>query len=447
MKTPLRLDINNLCAPALADGIDNPGDFQDSFARIHNGIRALKQMGQMPFAHLPDDVTLLNQIKTVAEKYHGFANVLVFGMGGSALGTQSLYAALKKDKDTPRLFVVDTIDVSSLDDLFLTLKGQKNLYIFVSKSGNTTEVLAQYLYVRKVHPKLSSEHFFVITGPQDNFIKNQADQEGFGFLPIPPGVGGRFSVFSAVGLFPLLLAGINIEALLTGAKRAEETAHSDVLARNPSAILAFCLHHWITTKKISQIVMMPYSDRLRLFPDWFAQLWAESLGKRLDLSGNAVFHGTTPLKNLGVTDQHSQLQLYLEGPRDKLVCFIRVEDRIGGILPTEKLGDDRVDFLCGKTLQDILHAEQVATEEALREVGRPNLTLSLARVDEFQLGQLYQIFMNAIPYLGVLFNINPFDQPAVERIKKFTYGLLGRKGFADFGLKIQEQKKRSDLIF
>jgi glucose-6-phosphate isomerase len=401
----------------------------------------------MPFARLPEETLYLDQIKASAEKYQGFDNLLVFGMGGSALGTRSLYEALKKDRGTKRLFVLDTIDVSSLDDLFATLKGQKNLYIFVSKSGNTTEVLAQYLYVKKIHPELPPENFFVITGPKDSFMKNQAEEEGFGFLPIPPGVGGRFSVFSAVGLFPLLLAGINIEMLLEGAKKAEETSHSDILARNPAAILAFCLHHWMTTKKIAQIVMMPYADRLRLFTDWFAQLWAESLGKRLDLSGNEVFCGTTPLKSLGTTDQHSQLQLYLEGPHDKLVGFIRVEDRYGGVLPSEKFGDDRVDFLCGKTLQDVLHAEQVATEEALREAGRPSFTLSLARVDEFQLGQLYQIFMNTIPYLGALFNINPFDQPAVERIKKFTYGLLGRKGFVDFGTKIQDQKKRSDLIF
>lgn len=447
MKSPLRLDINNLCIPALADGIDNLGDFQEAFIPIHHGVRTLKQMGQMPFAHLPEDTSLLTQIKTTAEKYQGFDNLLVFGMGGSTLGTQSLYAALKKDQAAPQLFIVDTIDVSALDDLFLRLQGQKNLYIFVSKSGNTTEILAQYLYVRKIHPTLSPEHFFVIAGPKESFIKNQAEINGFGFLPIPLGVGGRFSVFSAVGLFPLFLAGIDIELLLSGAKKAEETSHSDILARNPSAILAFCLHHWIATKKIAQIVMMPYADRLRLFTDWFAQLWAESLGKRLDLSGNEVFHGTTPLKNLGATDQHSQLQLYLEGPRDKLVCFIRVENRNSGALPAEKLGDDRVDFLCGKTLPDILHAEQMATEEALREAGRPNFTLSLARIDEFQLGQLYQVFMNAIPYLGVLFNINPFDQPAVERIKKFTYGLLGRKDFADFGTKIQDQKKRNDLIF
>lgn len=227
----------------------------------------------------------------------------------------------------------------------------------------------------------------------------------------------------------------------------ETLCQSSKLAQNPAGLLAMSLYAW-QQKGRSQVVVMPYADRLRLVSDWFAQLWGESLGKACTIDGQKKYVGSTPIKAVGVTDQHSQLQLYLEGPKDKVVLFIDVDDfNSDGHLSTIKTKDDRIDFLSGSSLAKLLKAEKLATEESLRENDRPNLSIKMSMVNEFQLGQLYQLFMNVIPYMGSLMGINPFDQPAVERIKQFTYGLMGRKKFDDYASKISDNPHDKRFIF
>lgn len=454
---PIVLDLNNLFQPAIKDGLKKISDFDKSFHQIHDGVKALKKTGQLPFSKLPSDDVILQQVQQAAQKFSGFENIVVFGIGGSALGASSLYQSftglygnLKRDRKntSPRLFVLDNIDPNTIADVFKLTSSQKNLYIFISKSGNTSESLAQYLYVKRVAPELSNQNCFVITDSENGYLRALSEQENYESLSIPTGVGGRFSVFSSAGLFPLAVCGIDIETVLDGAQHAESQCQHDVLAQNPAALLAFSLHAWLKKKKMSQVALMPYSDLLRAFSEWFAQLWAESLGKKSTLNGKKEFIGSTPLKNVGVTDQHSQLQLYLEGPRDKIVLFVDVEDTGGqGQLSDGKIGDERIDFLVGCSLKELMTVERMATEESLRENDRPNATIRLSMINEFQMGQLYQTFMNLIPYMGSLLNINPFDQPAVERIKKFTFGLMGRKGFEDFELKIKGREKKKELIF
>lgn len=457
-RRPLVLDLNNLFKPAIEDGLNAVLAFDKAFRRIHDGVKVLKQTGQLPFSRLPSDDVLRQEIMAAAGRYEGVDNVIVCGIGGSALGAVSMYHALAgpfgnllrstRPKKRARLFVVDHIDPASIMDLFDLVAPQKNLFVFVSKSGNTAETLAQYLFVKKNFAGLSPDNTFVITGAEDGFLRELAGKEGYPTLPVPSGVGGRFSVFSAVGLFPLAVCGFDIAEILDGAAHAEALCQHDVLAQNPAALLAFTVNAWLKKRGFSQVVLMPYSDRLRLFPDWFAQLWAESLGKKKTLSGKKESVGTTPIKSVGVTDQHSQLQLYLDGPRDKVILFIEVEETWAtGQLCDDKFGNDRVDFLAGRSLKDLMRNEKLATEESLRENGRPNATIRLSMINEFQLGQLYQVFMNVIPYMGALLDINAFDQPAVERIKKFTFGLMGRKGFEDFKLKFEGREKRKDLVF
>lgn len=453
---PLKIDLNNLFKPAMLNGLEDLSACEALFKEAHPAIMALKRTGQLVFSNLPEDEILLNQVLAAAKKYADLENVVVLGIGGSALGALSVYRAIQgcyahesaRAKKQPRLFVVDNIDPLLMNEVVDCIKGQKNLFVLISKSGNTSETLAQYLFFREVFPQLNHKDLFIITDTHDGFLRKLAKEQKIASLPVPAGVGGRFSVFSPVGLFPLALCGIKVDELLSGAHFVEEQCRQGVLAQNPAALLATTLYTWCTSNKISQIVMMPYSSRLRLFADWFSQLWAESLGKEKDVTGKIIHAGSTPVKSLGVTDQHSQLQLYLEGPLDKVVCFLEVEDpEVRNALYSKTLGDDSIDFLCGKNLNDLLLSAKAATEESLTEKNRPNFSLRLSVINEYQLGQLYQLFMNVIPYMGVFMNINAFDQPAVERIKKFTFGLMGKKKFEDFAEKIRDRKKRNDLIF
>lgn len=449
----LVLDLNHLFKPALEEGYESLNPLQDEFKDIHQGIHALKKTGHLPYATLPQDDILADNVILMARKYPQLDNVVVMGIGGSALGASSLYLAIKgayshlKKEKKPRLTVVDHIEPDSTLQLLSQIEDQKNLYVIISKSGNTSETLAQYLLLKKQIPDLGKNNLFIITDSHNGCLRDLAVKEDIPCLPIPSGVGGRFSVFSAVGLFPLALAGLNIKDLLDGAAHMEKQCLSSKLEQNPAGLLAMTLNGWIQ-KGYSQIVLMPYADRLRLVSDWFAQLWGESLGKAKTLDGQLKNVGSTAIKAVGVTDQHSQLQLYLEGPKDKIVLFLEVEEFLEKAHVYDgNCDDERMAFLKGKSLAQLMQAEKLATEECLRENGRPNATIRLSMINEFQLGQLYQLFMNVIPYMGALMNINPFDQPAVERIKKFTFGLMGRKDFGDFADKLKNQPKDKKLIF
>ncbi|MBU0504799.1 MAG: glucose-6-phosphate isomerase [bacterium] len=452
----ITLDLNNIFQPAISNGLKDIQSLEMPFKEMHQAIMALKQTGSLPYSSLPEESLLCDDIKKEAARYQDIDNIVVLGIGGSALGTASIYYALKgpfgnalrlTHKNAPRLYVIDYIEPDSLTELLSLIKDDKNMFIVISKSGATSETLAQYLFIKKFFANKPSQ-FFMITDPEKGFLRELTTNNNLPSLPVPPGVGGRFSVFTSVGLFPLAMAGIDIAALLEGAYHCEQACRQNILAQNPAALFALCTHSLMQENNLSQVVMLPYSERLKLFSDWFAQLWGESLGKRYTVNGDEKFIGSTPIKSVGVTDQHSQLQLYLEGPKDKLIYFVDVEDfTTQGLLNEEKMGDERIDFLAGKTLQELMAAEKTATEETLRENNRPNGTIKLTTINEYQLGQLYQLFMNVIPYMGTLLNINAFDQPAVERIKQFTFGLMERKGFEEYKEKLTTAPKNPNLIF
>lgn len=450
-KKPIHLDFNNLFFPNISDGPKRLSEISSLFLSTHKALQALRHTGQLGFANLPKETLIVEKILEAAKSYTGVQNVLVFGIGGSALGALSVEKALRQpsyrlEKKLPRLFVLDNIDPSLLFDIFSRVKEDDNLFVFVSKSGNTSETLAQYLFVKKHFPKFSHQQCVVITDPKEGFLRNLAEKEKIKSFSIPPSVGGRFSVFTPAGLFPLALCGIDVLELLSGAQHMETQCESEILEQNPAALLAVMLHYWLVRKTFSQVVLMPYSDHLRLVSDWFAQLFGESLGKARTIAGKEIATGFTPVKSVGVTDQHSQLQLYLEGPRDKIILFLEIENFLNpGPLSDETFKDDRIDFLSGKTLAELLIAEKSATEESLREKNCPNATIKISEVNPYQIGQLYQMFMNMIPYLGAFLEINAFDQPAVEQIKKLTFGLMGKKGFEDFCDKIPP--KKNEFIF
>lgn len=451
----ISLDLNGFFSPMLEGGLEQPVTrHEDLFKTAHQAIKAFKSTGHLPFSKLPSDEILRDNVLLEARRYKDVKNIVVFGIGGSALGTSSIYHAIKgplahlKQDGDPKLFVIDNIDSDWMHDLFGVIDPEETVFVIISKSGNTSETLAQYLALKHRFPNLESKHIFLITDANQGYLKDLRDQEDHRGLAIPHGVGGRFSVFTAVGLFPLAIAGIDITELLAGAAHMEEACQSDVLMQNPAGLLAVTLHEWLSEKGLNQVVMMPYSERLRYFSDWFAQLWGESLGKKDNVKGEEIFTGSTPIKSVGVTDQHSQLQLYLHGPKDKVFLFVDVDEPEHEVtLGEAALKDERVDFLTGQTLHELLANEKRATEQCLLEQNRPNASLSITEVNAYQLGQLYQLFMNVIPYMGAFLEINAFDQPAVERIKKFTFGLMGRSGFEDYSEKLKHQVKDDSFRF
>ena len=277
-------------------------------------------------------------------------------------------------------------------------------------------------------------HIVCTTDAEKGNLVKIAKEEGYRMFVVPAGVGGRFSELTPVGLLPAAMCGIDIRALLAGAAEMDRRSKEPNWRKN-LAFLYGALHYLAMRQGKNISVMMPYADSLKYIADWYAQLWAESLGKRYDNEGHEVFVGQTPVKALGVTDQHSQVQLYTEGPFDKVVVLLGVEE-YKTTLTIPKLYQDipSLGFLGGVTQNQLIQTEQMATEYALLKSGRPNLTITLPRVNEFMLGQLLYFFEVATAFTGELLQINAFDQPGVEEGKNATYAMFGRPGY--------EEKKR-----
>ena len=266
--------------------------------------------------------------------------------------------------------------------------------------------------------------------PRKGALRQIAEAEGIPALPVPENVGGRFSVLSPVGLLPAAVCGVDVDELLAGAAAMEARCRTEELRRNPAGMLATLLHAADTEQGRSIHVLMPYVDRLRSVALWFQQLWAESLGKAHDLHGGSVHTGPTPLAAVGATDQHSMLQLFMEGPHDKVVLFVAVEDMGGDVaIPSRHPEISSLGYLGGASLGRLLDAERRATAEALRRGGRPNATILLPRVDARALGEFIMLFQIATVYAGALYGVDPLDQPGVELGKVLTYGLMGREGY------------------
>ena len=455
MRLPL-LDYGNMLAPRLdGRGIDPArleGDLPGRFAAAHREVERRREAGEMGFFDLPYATETVRQVRELAEGFgQWFENVVVLGIGGSGLGAVMLREALlgpgwnertaEGREHYPTLYVLDNPDPHSVASLLGRLDLRRTLFNVISKSGSTAETLAQYLVVKGrlealVDPDKVHGHFLFTTDPAEGALRRIAEAEQVPTLPVPPNVGGRFSVLSPVGLLPAAICGADVEALLTGAAAMEARCRTASLGENPAALLATLMHAADTELGAHVHVLMPYADRLRALALWFQQLWAESLGKttRGD-SGEAVEVGPTPLPAVGATDQHSQVQLFIDGPRDKVVLFVAVETT-GDPVPIPSLHPEmpQLSYLGGHTLAELLDAERRATAEALRQRGRPSMTLEIEAVDATSLGALIMLFQTATVYAGALYGVDPLDQPGVELGKKLTYGLLGREGHEAIGL-------------
>lgn len=444
----IRFDFGNLLAARVEGGVDEAmltGVLAERFAAAHAATEALRESGELGFFDLPYAAETVDRVVEMADGFgQWFEDVVVLGIGGSGLGAMVLEEALlgpgwndRSDEDRehfPRLHVRDNPDPVTVADLLDRLDPARTMFNVVSKSGATAETIAQYLVAREwieaaVGPDKARGHFLFTTDPASGALRQIAEAEDVPTLPVPENVGGRFSVLSPVGLFPAAVCGVDPNALLEGARDMIDRCATDRLTENPAAVLATLLHHEDTERGRSIHVLMPYADRLRSLALWFQQLWAESLGKSVNRSGETVESGPTPMASIGATDQHSLLQLFIEGPRDKVVLFVDIDD-VGTSMeiPDRHPGIDSISYLGGHTLEELLANERAATAEALRLRGRPNATFHLPRIDEEALGQLFMLLQIATVYAGALYDVDPLNQPGVELGKRLTYGLMGREG-------------------
>lgn len=394
----------------------------------------------------------VSAVKTLAsERRSAFENLVVLGIGGSALGNIALQAALNpptwnlmppEKRGGPRMFVIDNVDPANFTAIMEACPPGQTLYNVVSKSGETAETAAQFMWVRdalnRALGKKAADHVVAITDPEKGTMRKICDAEGYVTLPVPEGVGGRFSVLSPVGLFSAAMCGIDIDALLDGAAAMDKRCSDPELSKNPAATIASLLCELGARKGKTCHVLMPYANSLYLLADWFRQLWAESLGKQFDRTGDQVFAGFTPIKALGATDQHSQIQLYREGPNDKVIGLIEVEDFGDDVTIPAGLGVEALRYLEGRTMGDLLNAEKRATEFALVESQRPNFTIRMPRIEAYTVGEFISLWQIATSYAGLMLGIDAYDQPAVETGKKATFGLMGREGYGEWKQKVDE---------
>jgi glucose-6-phosphate isomerase len=415
--------------------------FEKKAEAVHTGLLDRRKTGLLPFMDLPY-AGIIDYAKGVAGRFENFVNV---GIGGSALGAQALVTALchpfrniftGHPKSGMRMFFADNIDPDFLNGMFDVCDPRKTLYNIITKSGSTAETMGTFLLVKEL---LENEvgaswrdHVIITTDPQKGDLRKIAETEKIRSFPVPEGVGGRFSVLTPVGLLPAACAEIDVRELLDGAAAMDRRLGELPVMDNPAYLYALYLYLLDREKGKRMSVMMPYSSRLYGLADWYRQLWAESLGKKKDLAGNDVFVGQTPIKALGVTDQHSQVQLYSEGPFDKVFTIIKV-GRFDHELPMKPAysGFSSLDYLGGRTMAELIEAERQGTIYALNKNKRPNLTITFPGISPHTIGQFMYALETATVFSGGLYNIDPLDQPGVEGGKVAAFALMGRPGYEE----------------
>ena len=444
------LDYGNMLAGVLPRGgvaperLQPEGRLAQRFRRAFDETEARRAAGEMGFFALPAARELADRARAAAEPLRPWCEaVVVVGIGGSALGAAALRDALLPTgwngldatarRGFPRLHVLDNPDPDTVAALLDGLNLDRTLFNVVSKSGATAETAANFLVAwQRLQDAFGLEgarRRVLATTGRTGPLRELASELSLRSLPVPDDVGGRFSVLSPVGLFPAAAAGIDVDAVLEGAAAIVDRCASPELTRNPAGALATLLHAADAEAGARIHVLMPYADRLKSLAAWFQQLWAESLGKAANRAGERVETGPTPLPALGAPDQHAQLQLFMEGPRDKVVVFLgRAVPERDVPVPRPFPAKPALSYLGGSTLFGLLDDERRATAEALRRESRPNMTIMVDRIDARSVGGLIMLFQTAAAYAGALYGVDPLNQPGVELGKALAAGLMGRPG-------------------
>jgi len=413
--------------PALYSEIIRKG-----YGRIENG------RGHAPYDFMELPYQSCATILEFKEKLARYNNFVVVGIGGSALGAYSLFKSLKhyyhnlmSDK---RIFFCDNSDPRTLADIFDVVELKTTVFNVITKSGSTAETMSALSEIADVLERngLSlNEHLIATTDPEKGDLCAIAARFDIPTLEISSGVGGRYSVFTSVGLLPALFLDIDIKALLDGAKEVDSMWRRMPTEENPIALSALVNYIYDTEKDHTILAMMCYKDGLFGVGQWYQQLWAESLGKQFNNEKEDVYSGSMPVVLRGASDQHSVLQLFMEGPHDKLTVFLDADDVGRDIkFQTTILGDYKsISYFNGKTAKDLIQAELKGVRYALAMANRPNYTITIDKMDAYHIGGLLYMFELQTVMAATLYDVNPFDQPGVEDGKKATYALMGREGY------------------
>ncbi len=425
----IRIDFSNLMQESIGKNGLTKDDFQGiDTKKIAETIES-KKYKELEFLDLHKADTA--SIKELGKYSSTFENFLLLGIGGSALGPRSILEALspfhnlRNNPNSPKVFIYDNVDPATLKNILSLIDLKKTVINVITKSGSTAETIASFMVVWDRLKKMSlkpEEHIIITTDPEKGNMRKIVKDYGIKSLSISQGIGGRYSVLSAVGLLLAEAIGVSSDEMLKGAKDIHDRCMNADLWQNPAYLFSSGLYLMQQLKNRNITVIMPYADRLKPFSEWFCQLWAESLGK----DGK----GLTPYPSVGTTDQHSQLQLWMEGAEDKVVVFLAIED-YGADVEIPKVFEDMegLDYLGGHNLSELIKIEQEASEIALTKSGRPGITIRAPKIDAYHLGQLFHFFEIATAVAGFLFEINPFNQPGVEEGKNLTYGMMGKKGY------------------
>jgi len=462
----LKVDFNNMTSAIVGTqhGIDIDGGVKADAGWLkgaYDAVKAERGKGWQEWMLMPhQDAKFIDEIIAYGNNIKsGINDLVVFGIGGSALGVQSVAASLmhlrhnslpETNRTAPRLHVEDNIDPMRFESLLDIIDLEKSHFVLTTKSGNTSETLAQFLciydlLIKKVGKQKATKAITVITGFGKGDLYDVAVAEGFKMYEVPKGAGGRFSVLSTVGLVAFAMLGLDIKSLLKGAGDMIDKCFDADIYKNPALMTAYL--QVVNMQRGKNIgVMMPYVDNLKFIADFYAQLWAESLGKAQDKNGKTVNVGQTPVKSLGVTDQHSLVQLFNEGPYDKVITFVTVKDFDKTVTIPKVNGVNIGDFLSGHTLNELLDAERIATEYAITNTNKPNYNIILSKLDAYTIGELLSYLMMQTAYAGALLNIETYLQQGVEAGKVATFAMLDRKGYEDTKKAILSIKKEEKYI-
>ncbi len=446
----IKLDYNFVMNRYVPNGLseDEIEQYKEMAKKGMSDLISLCESREVGFPHLPDYD--LSEIKEIIKSTKGqYNDLIIVGIGGSSLGIEAIvnallpygYNALSFGERgcLPRIWFADNVDPHKLYWTLKKCEAEDTIVCIITKSGSTVETVANFSIIYKwlnENLKNPADHIYAITDPEKGPLREFAEMHKIKTFSIPSNVGGRFSVLSPVGIIPSALLGLDIDRMLKGAKDIVDSEKEKILYLS-AIYLAYM------NKGYNINVLMPYTSRLKSFSEWFAQLWGESLGKKYNFTGKAVHTGTTPVCAVGTIDQHSQLQLYKEGPNDKIITFIELSTHDFDV---EIFADFHSEFsyLTGHSLGDLMNLELHATELSLKNDGKPSIKLVMDGIDEYAVGKLFMLMQYVVSVTGLSLGINPFDQPGVEEGKHFAYGMLGRKGYGAKKKEFEENYLKSD---
>jgi glucose-6-phosphate isomerase len=447
----VNIDINFSMSKYLNGGIENIDEYKSKAQKGLSQLIKSSEENKVGFTKLVnnDYKNIKDFAKSVAGKFN---DLIVIGIGGSSLGFEAIVDAIlpyghnslsfSERGGFPRIWIADNIDPYKSYWITKNCVPQDTNVCVITKSGSTVETISNFMYIYnwlEAEVEDIKEHIVVITDNVENSLRKFAIEKHFQIFDIPINVGGRYSVLSPVGMVPASMLGMDINKFLQGAKDAVETNYEKIL--HLAAVYIYYIE-----KRYNINVIMPYSSRLNAFGKWFCQLWAESLGKKYNLKGEIVNFGTTPLPSIGANDQHSLMQLFKEGPNDKIITFIEVENHDFEIA-LENIQIKDFDYLKDKKIGNLINIELKSTELALEKENKASIKIIIENIDEYTLGYLFMLYQYVVPVIGYTFDINPFDQPGVEEGKKFAYALMGRAGYEDKKKEFEEMYiKENDYI-